>query len=148
MSTAHSYTVVLATPSVETYRDLRVSSGLSGRTEEAAIRGLPNTLFGVQILHEGMPIGMGRVVGDGGCFFQIVDIAVAPEHRGRGLGKLVMREIMNYIAVNVPESGYVSLVADGKAQDLYAQFGFVQTAPASVSMAFRRERLRAAPDDA
>lgn len=91
---------------------------------------------------------MGRVVGDGGCFFQVVDIAVSPEHQGRGLGKLVMQEIMNYIAFNVPESGYVSLIADGKAQDLYAQFGFVQTAPASVSMAFRTERLHRAPDDA
>ncbi|CAN7545459.1 hypothetical protein LJR232_003692 [Aquipseudomonas alcaligenes] len=43
-----------------------------------------------------------------------------------------------YIEANVPESGYVSLIADGQAQDLYAQFGFVHTAPRSVGMAYRR----------
>ena len=25
---------------------------------------------------------MGRVIGDGGCFFEVVDIAVVPAHRG------------------------------------------------------------------
>lgn len=29
----------------------------------------------------------------------------------------------------------VSLIADGKAKDLYRQFGFEETAPASVGMA-------------
>lgn len=83
-------------------------------------------------------MGMGRVVGDGGCFYQVVDIAVLKEHQGKGIGKMIMGEIMQYIEANVPESGYVSLIADGKAQDLYAQFGFVQTAPGSVGMAFKR----------
>ncbi|WP_373454357.1 hypothetical protein [Cereibacter changlensis] len=27
---------------------------------------------------------MGRLIGDGGCFFQIVDIAVDPSHQGQG----------------------------------------------------------------
>ncbi|MFD2882298.1 hypothetical protein ACFTAO_51075 [Paenibacillus rhizoplanae] len=30
---------------------------------------------------------MGRVIGDGGCFFQVTDIAVKPSFQGRGLGK-------------------------------------------------------------
>jgi hypothetical protein len=51
---------------------------------------------------------------------------------------MIMREIVKYLEGNVPESGYVSLIADGQAQDLYAQFGFVHTAPSSVGMVFRR----------
>ncbi len=82
---------------------------------------------------------MGRVIGDGGCFYQVCDIAVLPEHQGRGLGKRIMQAISDYIDSEVPESAYVSLIADGKAQDLYAQFGFVHTAPASVGMALRRK---------
>jgi len=80
---------------------------------------------------------MGRVIGDGGCFYQVVDIAVLPEHQGKGLGKRIMKEIMKFIALSVPQSAYVSLIADGKAQDLYAQFGFKYTAPASVGMAIK-----------
>ncbi|WP_295757243.1 GNAT family N-acetyltransferase [Undibacterium sp.] len=136
-----SYTCVLATPTVQTYQTLRVGSGLSAKTDEAAARGLPNTLFAVQIFHAEQPVGMGRVVGDGGCFFQVVDIAVLKEHQGCGLGKRIMGEILKYIESEVPDSGYVSLIADGQAQDLYAQFCFVNTAPRSVGMAYKRPKL-------
>jgi hypothetical protein len=51
---------------------------------------------------------------------------------------MIMAEIAEYIETSVPESGYVSLIADGNAQNLYAQFGFVPTAPSSVGMAFKR----------
>ncbi|MCV2368435.1 GNAT family N-acetyltransferase [Roseateles oligotrophus] len=135
------YLAVHETPSVQTYQALRLGSGLSGKTDEAAERGLPNTLFAVQIFHGAQPVGMGRVIGDGGCFFQVVDIAVLKQHQGRGLGKLIMTEIRKYIETQVPLSGYVSLIADGRAQELYAQFGFVNTAPRSVGMAYRRPKL-------
>jgi hypothetical protein len=49
----------------------------------------------------------------------------------------MMLEIMRYLGENVPPSGYVCLIADGKANDLYSQFGFVATAPASIAMALR-----------
>jgi ribosomal protein S18 acetylase RimI-like enzyme len=140
MTELTSYSCLLETPSVQTYQALRVGSGLSRKTDEAAVRGLPNTLFAVQILHDSQPVGMGRVIGDGGCFFQVVDIAVLQEHQGKGLGKRIMGEILKFIEAHVPVSGYVSLIADGQAQDLYAQFGFVQTAPRSVGMAYRRPK--------
>lgn len=130
--------VLLATPDPETYRRLRATCGLSPMSAEAAARGLPNSLFAVQLRHDGRTIGMGRVIGDGGCFFQVTDIAVLPEYQGRGLGKKIMAEIRRWIDANVPPSGYVSLIADGEAQHLYAQFGFVPTAPRSVGMALRR----------
>lgn len=132
------YSILREVPSVETYRILRSGSGLSQKTPEAAERGLPRSLFAVQVLAGDTPIGMGRIVGDGGCFFQVVDIAVLKEHQGKGIGKMIMKEIMQYIETNVPESGYVSLIADGEAHKLYARFGFAFTAPASVGMAYRR----------
>ena len=132
------YTTVLAIPDAATYCHLRSASGLSPKTAEAAARGLPNSLFAVQVLQGDEIVGMGRIIGDGGCFYQVVDIAVLPAHQGRGLGKLIMREIMRYIDEQVPVSAYVSLIADGQAQNLYAQFGFTHTAPNSVGMAMKR----------
>jgi ribosomal protein S18 acetylase RimI-like enzyme len=85
-------------------------------------------------------VGMGRVVGDAGCFYHVVDIAVLPEHQGRGFGKAIMREISDYIEREVPESGFVSLLADGEAYELYQQFGFALTAPESVGMALKKAR--------
>ena len=42
-------------------------------------------------------IGMGRVIGDGGTVFQIVDIAVKDIYQGLGHGMTIMHEIMKYI---------------------------------------------------
>jgi len=44
---------------------------------------------------------------------------------------------MEFIEARVPESAYVTLIADGKAQGLYEQFGFQETAPRSVGRAPR-----------
>ena len=138
MSAALPYITRLAIPAIATYQHLRVAAGLSAKSTAAAAKGLPNSLFAVQILQDDEVVGMGRIIGDGGCFFQVVDIAVLPAHQGKGLGKLIMREIMQFIETEVPQSAYVSLIADGQAQDLYAQFGFRHTAPASVGMALKR----------
>ena len=138
MTAASPYTIRRAIPAIATYQLLRVAAGLSAKSTEAAAKGLPNSLFAVQVLLGDEVVGMGRIIGDGGCFFQLVDIAVLPAHQGKGLGKLIMREIRQFIDSDVPESAYVSLIADGQAQDLYAQFGFRHTAPASVGMALKR----------
>ncbi|ELX11189.1 putative acetyltransferase family protein [Janthinobacterium sp. HH01] len=131
-----NYTVVHATPSIATYQALRIGSGLSPKSTEAAARGLPASLFAVQVLCDGEPVGMGRVIGDGGCFYQVVDIGVLKAHQGQGLGKAIMKEIKAYLDREVPPGGYVSLIADGRANELYAQYGFAPTAPASIGMGY------------
>ena len=121
-------------PGIDDYRCLRVATGLSPRSAEAAARGLPNTLFGVSILHADRVVGMGRIIGDGGCFFTVVDIAVEPAHQKRGLGKRIMSALDAWLRENAPVSSSVSLFADGEARRLYAQYGFVETGPVSVGM--------------
>lgn len=120
---------------VADYRRLREICGLTPRSVAAAEAGLPQTWFGVVVLHEGRTIGMGRVIGDGGLFLHIVDIAIDPEHQGRGLGKAVMTALMAHIAAHAPAELHVSLMADGEAHRLYAQFGFEPVAPRSLGMA-------------
>jgi len=117
------------------YMALRVAAGLSPKTRVAADRGLPNSLFAVCIRSGADLIGMGRVVGDGGCNFEIVDIAVHPDFQRQGLGSQIMESIMNYLHENAPPSAYVSLIADEGAPALYRRFGFELTAPASAGMA-------------
>ena len=64
-----------------------------------------------------------------------VDIAVDPAHQGRGLGKAVMAALVEHLRATVPAEAYISLIADGEAHRLYAQYGFQPTAPASIGMA-------------
>ncbi|WP_426239089.1 GNAT family N-acetyltransferase [Pararhizobium sp. DWP1-1-3] len=132
-----AYSIVLRTPSTEEYLHLRAGAGLSPFTKEAASKGLLGTVFSALVLCEGAAVGMGRLIGDGGCFFQVVDIAVHPAHQGRGLGKMIMKAIMAHIESQLPASAYVSLIADVPANTLYEQFGFKETAPRSLGMAYR-----------
>lgn len=69
----------------------------SEKTAETASKGLPNSLFSVIAVAEGKTIAMGRVVGDRGLNFEIVDIAVLPEFQGRGIGRKLMEHIMIYL---------------------------------------------------
>ena len=128
------YATSVETPSVSDYCRLRVSAGLTPRSKTAAKAGLPQTVVGVVIQQSGQVVGMGRAVGDG-LFYQIVDIAVEPAHQGHGLGKAIVATLMQELKKIAPAEAYVSLIADGQANKLYAQYGFVLTAPASVGMA-------------
>ena len=92
-----AYHLIVGVPSVEDYCRLRVSTGLSPKSAEAAAAGLPNTLFGVLVPKEDIVIGMGRVIGDNGLFYQVVDIAVEPEHQRRGLGKAIVGKIVDHL---------------------------------------------------
>lgn len=130
------YELRVGVPGVAAFRALRRGSGLSDRSPEAVALALPHTWHGVTVHETGSPdpIGMGRVVGDGGCCFQIVDICVLPPHQGRGLGKRVMAALTEELERRAPATAYVTLIADGEARHLYAQFGFAETAPYSVGM--------------
>ena len=121
-------------PDVAGYRQLRVLAGLSPKSAEAAERGLPNTVFGVSVLDGEQLVAMGRIIGDGGCFLQVVDIAVVPAWQGQGVGKAVMGLLCEWLDAHAV-GAYVSLIADGQAHRLYAQFGFAATAPTSIGMA-------------
>ena len=77
---------------------------------------------------------MGRVIGDGGTVFQIVDVAVLKSYQGQGYGSQIMEHIMKYIKSVSVESAYVSLIADYPADKLYTKFGFIPTEPDSGGM--------------
>lgn len=128
------YVLTAETPSVADYRRLREVAGLSGKSQAAAEAGLPNSWFAVTIRHGEAVVGMGRIIGDGGTAFQIVDIAVEPAHQGKGLGKRIMAALMDHLRRNAPATAYVSLIADGDARHLYAKYGFEPVMPASIGM--------------
>ncbi len=123
-----SYELREGVPSVETFRRLRTDAGLSDRDPEAVALALAGTWHCVVLHHEGEPIGMGRIVGDGGTAFQIVDMCVHPAHQGRGLGRRIMAALTDELERRAPATAYVSLIADGPARFLYEKFGFADTA--------------------
>lgn len=136
MSTS-SYEISEGVPDAPMYVRIRAACGLARRSENAAQLGLSGTWFGVVARRGSTTIGMGRIVGDGGSFFQVVDIAVLPEHQRQGVGDKIVTSLVARLRSHAPETAYVSLIADGRARNLYARHGFVETAPKSVGMALQ-----------
>ena len=124
-----TYEARVEVPSVSDYINIRLSAGLSRKSPEAAAIGLKNGLFSIVVYYGSTPIGIGRVIGDGGCFFEIVDIAVLPEHQKRGVGHLIMQCLMNYIYTNALPTAYVSLMADHGTPKFYERYGFEASLP-------------------
>lgn len=135
-------------PDPAAYRRRRAQVGLSPKSVEAGERGVAGTLFGVSLFDGDRLVGIGRVIGDGGCFFTLVDLAVDREYQGRGLGKRILTALDAWLQANAPASAHVALFADGDARHLYAQYGFIETGPRSVGMAYTvKGRVACSPSD-
>jgi ribosomal protein S18 acetylase RimI-like enzyme len=119
-----NYSVIERTPAVREYNEVRRAAGLSVKDEIAAARGLSNTLFAVCVVHNEVVVGIGRVIGDGGLFYDIVDIAVAAQHQHKGVGKMIMDSLMSYIDANAPPSSLICLMANQGVAPFYERYGF------------------------
>ena len=125
-------------PTVKDYIEIRLQAGLSRKSTEAATMGLKNSIFGVVVYFNNFPIGIGRIIGDGGCFFEITDMAVLPDHQHKGVGKLIMDSLVAWLKENAPITAYVSLMADHGTPEFYEKFGFTKAElPKSCGMYMR-----------
>ena len=137
MLTPTGYELLDKVPDPRTYVSLRQSAGLSAVSLEAAEVGLRGQWAGVLVNHVTTVVGMGRVIGDGACFFHIVDMAVLPEHQRKGLGAAILNRLLGRLTAEVPAGAFVSLLADPPGRALYRRFGFEFSAPHYVGMELR-----------
>ncbi|MFT4888282.1 MAG: ribosomal protein S18 acetylase RimI-like enzyme [Pseudohongiellaceae bacterium] len=135
MKNTNDYELVAEVVMVEDFMRLRKVSGLSSRPESAAALGLKSSLYGVYVKHGALVVGMGRVIGDGGLNLEVVDVAVAPEYQGFGLGRMVMEALMTYLNATAAPGAYITLMAD--VQALYEKFGFAFSLPGSEDMYYQ-----------
>jgi GNAT superfamily N-acetyltransferase len=127
------YIWIETVPPAEDFCRLRTIAGLSPRPLAAAIKALPNSCYGVHVLADGIPVAMGRIVGDGALNLEIVDVAVDPEHQGKGLGRGLMEKMVTWLDNHVSKGAYVTLIAD--VPELYEKFDFKSVRPESEGMA-------------
>ncbi len=123
----------------QTYMSIRSGAGMRARSDEGAEKGLGQELFSVVLRLEetGEPVGMGRVVGDGGTIFVICDMAILEKWQRLGGGTMIMGALMEYIHREAPPRSYINLMAD--VDGFYERWGFVPSLPNSRGMVFRME---------
>ncbi|WP_217180328.1 GNAT family N-acetyltransferase [Streptomyces sp. AC495_CC817] len=131
MALPDRYDLIAHAPDVDSYVALRAASGLSPKTVEQGTAAIAGTWFfcHVRERESGRVVAMGRVIGDGGWYFHIADIATHPDHQGAGLGRAVMDTLIAHIRDTAPADPYITLIADPPGRRLYDGIGFVDTAP-------------------
>jgi GNAT superfamily N-acetyltransferase len=121
----HPYQLIERIPTLDEYRALCMAVGWEAVINlEAAKDALPNSLYGVVVADEGRTVGMGRVVGDGAIFYYLQDIAVLPGHQGRGVGHLIIQQLVAHVRDVAPEKAFIGLFAAAGTEAFYERHGF------------------------
>lgn len=89
-------------------------------THDAAMAGSRN--YGVHVTTTGEQVAYARVITDGVTFAWLADVVVAPEHRGRGLGRLLVAGVLADLEPLGLKRVVLKASADGRA--LYERLGW------------------------
>lgn len=143
-TSSNGYQLRPGVPATADYLRLRRDSGLTPCTREQAVRALPGSWAACHVVQseDGETVGMGRLIGDGGWYFHVVDMAVLPTHQRRGLGDRILTWLLDRIREEAPPGAFVSLMADPPGRRLYARHGFTENRELSIGMAMWLGRER------
>lgn len=110
----------------EIFLKLYTSVGWEPPCEAQVQAALQNSLATFAALDDGKPVGMARLIGDGGMSFYIKDFAVLPSHQGTGIGAGLIRALEGYIRDTVVPGWAVSLelISTKEVVPLYRRMGF------------------------
>lgn len=111
-------------PTIAEHRAIFEAVGWTPYAPAAAEVSLRNSLFSVVVERAGTVIGIGRIIGDGGKFFYIQDVAVLPDVQGQGIGTLIMDRLIAWIKTHAPHEPFVGLFSTQVAQEFYKHYGF------------------------
>lgn len=97
--------------------------GPSYEQTELALR---HTLFRVSVYDKGKVVAMARMIGDMGLDYYIKDVVVRPEYQKRGIGRLLINELLKFIRENGVRGTdiFVELCAVPDKVPFYEKFGF------------------------
>ncbi len=105
---------------------------------------MDNTMFRVSIFDGDKIVAMARMIGDKGLNYYIKDVVVRPEYQGRGIGRMLIDELMKYIndnGVNGTEI-FVELCAMPDKIPFYEKFGFSANEAQRLKIMYRVENVK------
>lgn len=123
-------------PQLKEYIDLRFDAGLPEVEESIAETALNRSLLSV-LVRDGNDrlIGMGRVIGDGALYSQLVDVMAAASYRDQGLEETIVSELLARLKKIAPSGAEVTVITDVPGIKLYQHAGFKLLYPERYGMA-------------
>src|SRR4051812_37516458 len=98
---------------------LKTSYWANTRTIEQVKKSIKNSLC-LGLFYNGSQVGFARAVTDYSTFSCICDVIIHKDHRKKGLGKLVMKCLLEHPSI----SSTRMILVTKDAQKLYEQYGF------------------------
>ena len=100
---------------------------------------MQHTLFRVSVFDGGILVAMARVIGDMGLDYYIKDVVVRPEYQHKGIGRLLIREIMQFIQKHGVKGTeiFVELCAMPDKMPFYEKLGFDTNEAQRMKMMYR-----------
>ena len=120
-----TYTDVI---SVEAYNKLRKSVNWITVAKNRARIALGNSFFLCVAVLGDTPIGMVRIISDGGYSYFITEVIVNPEYQGNHIGTELISKALEFIKKDVleGETVMISLMSAYQREGFYKKFGFHQ----------------------
>lgn len=111
---------------IEDYNQLRLSVDFIEICPNRARIALANSLYKVIALKGDKPVGMARVVGDGGYVYFICDVIVNPSCQSQGLGRRLIENVLSWLESQVEpeETIMVNLMSAMNKEAFYEKLGF------------------------
>ncbi|WP_246059808.1 GNAT family N-acetyltransferase [Paenibacillus lautus] len=123
-------------PQSKEYMDLRLDAGLPEVEISAIETALNRSLLSLLARDSNdRLIGMGRVIGDGAFYFQLVDIMTAVSYRDQGLEDTIVSELLARLKKIAPSGAEVTVITDVPGIKLYQHVGFKLLYPDRYGMA-------------
>ena len=109
----------------EEYNELRNSVGWDSKDENIIIEALRNSVIIKKIIVDNKAVGMARAIGDG-LYYLIVDVVVSREYQGKGIGKILIEEIVKevYNKTKEGQKASINLVSMQGKEKFYEKCGF------------------------
>lgn len=110
----------------EEFIDLWESVWNNAPSVEQTKLALDNTIFRISVFDNDRIVAMARMIGDLGLNYYIKDVVVRPEYQHKGIGRLMINELLKYIDENgIKDTDiFVELCAMPDKIPFYEKFGF------------------------
>ena len=109
----------------EEYNQLRNSVGWDSKDINVIEKALKNSAIIKKVMIDNETIGMARTIGDG-LYYLVVDVVVNKDYQGKGIGKILIEEIVKDIYNKMKEGQKVSinLMSMQGKEEFYEKCGF------------------------
>ena len=109
----------------EEYNQLRNSVGWDSKDINVIEKALKSSAIIKKVMIDNETIGMARTIGDG-LYYLVVDVVVNKDYQGKGIGKILIEEIVKDIYNKMKEGQKVSinLMSMQGKEEFYEKCGF------------------------